>query len=795
MKTQIRHLLVSLGLIAAAGVHAGTFSDDFSTGLNPSYWGVIQQTPNYFSVDVSHGDVRLAKGSVDNPGGIQGIYIRLNFALFGGLITNDFSTQIDFTNAVVPGPGLDQVELHTYYEDGSIWLAVYDDSSGDNVHVWDGGSVLGTISVSQNYGTFLISRTNGVVTAYFNGTPIYAGTRSSPLTEIEFTLQNNNGSDDPISVIFDNFSLSSPSVSPPSGRSGSFYFVGLTNVANFTWAAPDTVPGEPTATRLPGAPIGMVTLGGVPFNIATSTNGKQAWHADIAANGGSGQVGITNAVNIYGATTAYSLVNTWCGQPGPNAYAWLVFTGSGGASYTKSLVGGSDICDYNHGPWENSINGTTTINVFSCLSDNWGNPGRLDMQQIPLPPDFATQTLVSIALVDNGGPSFQRVVLDGLTVETTRAGDFIIAAAVTPGGINMPERTNNGVLLYRYDGTTNGALQLFATILPTPQNGLYDPAGVVFSPWGELFVGNRQGNQQNHPGSGSICRFLIDASGQVTPNGVITGNGLWAVHGLAFNPPGELFAANLFADVISRFTFDGNRNAIAHGTIGASAGSSLEGLAFSPSAELFASTYSAISRYRFDASGNAIANGVIADPGSGRLHFLRFNAQGELFAPDIDDGLIYRFKFDNAGNAIPNGSFAAAAPTAQTFSPAGELFVSTHAGPPLYNTGSLARFTFDAGGNAVTNGTMASDTANDPLGGLAVRLLDFPPTLSVARTATNTAMVYWPSASTGWNLQVSTNLATTNWVTPPETVQDNGTNKYIIVNPPDGNRFFRLSKQ
>ena len=54
------------------------------------------------------------------------------------------------------------------------------------------------------------------------------------------------------------------------------------------------------------------------------------------------------------------------------------------------------------------------------------------------------------------------------------------------------------------------------------------------------------------------------------------------------------------------------------------------------------------------------------------------------------------------------------------------------------------------------------------------------------------AMVYWPSLSTGYNLQANTNLATTNWVTPAESVTDNGTIKYIIINPPTGNRFYRL---
>jgi hypothetical protein len=66
------------------------------------------------------------------------------------------------------------------------------------------------------------------------------------------------------------------------------------------------------------------------------------------------------------------------------------------------------------------------------------------------------------------------------------------------------------------------------------------------------------------------------------------------------------------------------------------------------------------------------------------------------------------------------------------------------------------------------------------------------PALGITVSPTNTVTVFWPSPSTGWNLQVNTNLSSTNWVTPPETVNDNGTIKYIIVSPPTGNRYYRL---
>jgi hypothetical protein len=55
-------------------------------------------------------------------------------------------------------------------------------------------------------------------------------------------------------------------------------------------------------------------------------------------------------------------------------------------------------------------------------------------------------------------------------------------------------------------------------------------------------------------------------------------------------------------------------------------------------------------------------------------------------------------------------------------------------------------------------------------------------------------VVFWPSPSTGFALYQNTNLNTTNWVSPPETIADDGTNRFIIVNPPTGNRFYRLQK-
>jgi len=68
------------------------------------------------------------------------------------------------------------------------------------------------------------------------------------------------------------------------------------------------------------------------------------------------------------------------------------------------------------------------------------------------------------------------------------------------------------------------------------------------------------------------------------------------------------------------------------------------------------------------------------------------------------------------------------------------------------------------------------------------------PRLTVYRTNANRVVVSWPSPSTGFLLHQTTALAPSNWSTPSEIVTDNGTNKFIIVNPPTGNRFYRLFK-
>jgi hypothetical protein len=103
------------------------------------------------------------------------------------------------------------------------------------------------------------------------------------------------------------------------------------------------------------------------------------------------------------------------------------------------------------------------------------------------------------------------------------------------------------------------------------------------------------------------------------------------------------------------------------------------------------------------------------------------------------------------------------------------------------------------GPNGMVAITGASDGAFDPTiqvydyATVVYRELPSAPLLSIARSNA-LVIVSWPSPSTGFVLQQNTDLNPANWTTPSESVTDNSTIRFIIVNPPTGNRYYRLFK-
>ena len=217
-------LLVGALMLIPFAAHA-QFTDNFSSGLNPAYWTVTQTTPGLYSVNTSSGNVTLAKTANNSPGGFQSVAVNLNLAAFGGPVSGNFSTQIDFSNAVVAGSNENQVVLNTEFQSGATFDDVYDNSSGLNTHVWDGIAVRGATSAANNFGTFQISRTGSTLSGYYDGSLIFSETNASPLTALTFSLQN-NGTNDPISAQFDNFAFSETPLSTPEPGSIALLFAG-----------------------------------------------------------------------------------------------------------------------------------------------------------------------------------------------------------------------------------------------------------------------------------------------------------------------------------------------------------------------------------------------------------------------------------------------------------------------------------------------------------------------------------------------------------------------------------------
>ena len=142
------------------------------------------------------------------------------------------------------------------------------------------------------------------------------------------------------------------------------------------------------------------------------------------------------------------------------------------------------------------------------------------------------------------------------------------------------------------------------------------------------------------------------------------------------------------------------------------------------------------------------------------------------------------------------------------------LLISALGLPAKAQTYSIDWFTIDGGGGTSTggvysvSGTIGQPDANaTPMTGgnysltggfwslLSVVQTTGAPLLSVTRTTINTVLVSWVSPSTGFDLQVNANsVASVNWSNAPGPIQDNGTIKYLIINPPTGNRFYRLFK-
>jgi hypothetical protein len=253
--------------------------------------------------------------------------------------------------------------------------------------------------------------------------------------------------------------------------------------------------------------------------------------------------------------------------------------------------------------------------------------------------------------------------------------DYDLLVTQTPSGSNPPPYF--GVLRFNIDGAGNAA--------PLPgivAADVVDPAGLALSSTGELFVGNRNGNDV-HPGGGSVSRFLYNAgTDSYIPNGSFA-VGATGTHGLNFSPTtGELFTANVNGPV-SRFIVTGG-GATPNGSM--NSGPARDVLISADGTRAYVTQGVNGNVLVFDvASGTQIT--TFAVPGAGALHFGSWRGS-DLFLADYTSGSVYDMTFDGAGNPI-GATFAANSPSAISvgFSPNGmEMFV------PGHTSGLIGRF-------------------------------------------------------------------------------------------------------
>ncbi len=377
---------------------------------------------------------------------------------------------------------------------------------------------------------------------------------------------------------------------------------------------------------------------------------------------------------------------------------------------------------------------------------------------------------------------------------------------------------NNKIIKYN----TNGVATVFAT---NGVNGvLSEPNGLAFDDLENLYVANAGNNtieKYDPQGNGT----LFAASGGSAPNG------------LAFDGHERLLVANSVGENIYRIT-----NSSGQGSVFASGLAVLDepqGMAFDNLGNLWVANPNGGWIEKFDPQGNGMkvystnlasiscivfdtAGNLYVDGGN---QVVKFDTQGNrtTFASGGGLSTAKGMAFDSAGNMYV-ASFGSS--SIQKVDPQGHVTSFATAGSGLSTPTFLAiredgRYSSDwhkvAGGGGISigtngqqlvNGTAGQHDAGSLTGGrygmvggywgiiAAVPTPEAPnaPLLTITQTGPNSVTVSWPSPSTGFNLQQNSDLSTTNWITPPEGVTDNGSIKFITVNPPSGNLYFRLKQ-
>ena len=211
-----------------------------------------------------------------------------------------------------------------------------------------------------------------------------------------------------------------------------------------------------------------------------------------------GNAPLTITTSIKNATDVYTLMNAF--SPGAGATIGTIeFFGSAGATQSFNLVGGSNIRDFYHNVFANTLTDPTVLNAFTCVDPtnclgsggsgnvHTGDPGTyvIDEQKFHLDSAFATQTLTKIVITNTG--CCGTPILLGVTVGTGLATTTTLKAAPTSAPKGAP---------------------ISLTALVKPSSGTVTPGGTVTFKVGTLVVGTAT---LNGTGQATVTTTLLPA--------------------------------------------------------------------------------------------------------------------------------------------------------------------------------------------------------------------------------------------------------------------------------------------